>query len=264
MHAVARAPDPTAAPQPPRLLDQVRERIRYKHYSIRTEQAYVMWIRRFIRFHRLRHPREMGATEVEAFLSHLANERDVSSSTHNQAFSALLFLYGEVLGIALPWLGELKRPKRPRRLPVILTREEVLRILARMEGTAALMAQLMYGTGMRLMECARLRIMDVDLARSEIFVRHGKGGKDRVTMVPATLAQELRDQIRRARIWWEADAAQRSAGVGLPHALASKHKNAGSPGNGSGCFPRRRSRAIPARPSERTSVPYKSSWATGT
>jgi integrase len=156
------------------LLDQVRERIRYKHYSFRTEQAYLMWIRRFIRFHALRHPREMGAAEIEAFLSHLANERDVSSSTHNQAFSALLFLYGEVLGITLPWLGEIKRPKRPRRLPVILTREEVRRILGHMDGTPGLMAKLMYGTGIRLMECARLRMRDLDLPRNEIVARQGR------------------------------------------------------------------------------------------
>jgi integrase len=138
-----------------------------------------MWIRPFIRFHALRHPREMGAAEIEAFLSHLANERDVSSTTHNQAFSALLFLYGEVLGITLPWLGEIKRPKRPRRLPVILTREEVRRILGHMDGTPGLMAKLMYGTGIRLMECARLRMRDLDLPRNEIVVRQGKGGKDR-------------------------------------------------------------------------------------
>ena len=128
-------------PAAPKLLDRVRWHLRVKRYSIRTEQAYLMWIRRFIRFHALRHPREMGATEIEAFLSHLANDRNVSSSTHNQAFSALLFLYGEVLGITLPWLGEIKRPKRPRRLPVILTREEVRRILGHMEGTPRLMAQ---------------------------------------------------------------------------------------------------------------------------
>ena len=229
MHAEARPLTlPPGAPSPPRLLDQVRERIRYKHYSFRTEQAYLMWIRRFIRFHALRHPREMGAAEIEAFLSHLANERDVSSSTHNQAFSALLFLYGEVLGITLPWLGEIKRPKRPRRLPVILTREEVRRILGHMDGTPGLMAKLIYGTGMRLMECARLRVKDVDLARSEIVVRQGKGGKDRVTMVPASLARELRAQVGRARIRWEADVAECRPGVELPHALARKYSNAGS------------------------------------
>jgi integron integrase len=229
MHAEAGPPAPTSVPaHPPRLLDQVRERIRYKHYSIRTEQAYVMWIRQFIRFHHLRHPREMGATEVEAFLSHLADDRDVSSATHNQAFSALLFLYGEVLGITLPWLGELKRPKRARRVPVILTRDEVRLILRHMEGTPALMSQLMYGTGMRLMECARLRIKDVDLARHEIVVRQGKGGKDRITMVPASLADELRRQIGRARIRWEADVAERRPGVELPHALALKYRSAGS------------------------------------
>ncbi len=161
----------------PRLLDLVRARIRYMHYSYRTEQAYVAWIRRFIHFHGLRHPREMGAPEIEAFLSHLANERDVAASTHNQALSALLFLYGEVLGLELPWLGEIERPKRPQRLPVVLTRDEVRLVLAQIDGVHGLLARLLYGTGMRMMECVRLRVKDLDLARCEIVVRQGKGGK---------------------------------------------------------------------------------------
>lgn len=238
---------PAVTPAPRRLLDQVRERIRYKHYSIRTEQAYVMWIRRFIRFHDLRHPRDMGALDVEAFLSHLANERDVSSSTHNQAFSALLFLYGEVLGIKLPWLGELKRPKRPKRLPVILTREEVRLILRQIEGTPGLMAQLMYGTGMRLMECARLRIKDVDLARHEIVLRQGKGGKDRVTMVPPSLAEPLRQQIGRARVRWRRTSR---SGARASSCRTRLHPSTGAlaiHGHGSGFFRPRRCRAIRGR-----------------
>jgi len=156
------------ARSPRTLLDAVRERIRYRHYSYRTEEAYVGWVRRFVAFHGRRHPREMGAAEIEAFLNDLANERDAAASTHNQALSALLFLYGEVLGVELPWLGDIHRPKQPRRLPVVLTRQEVRDVLAHMDGCAGLMATLLYGTGMRLMECSRLRVKDVDLARGEI------------------------------------------------------------------------------------------------
>jgi len=155
----------------PRLLEVVRERIRYRHFSYRTEQAYVGWVRRYIGFHGRRHPREMGAPEIESFLNHLANERNVAASTHNQALSALLFLYGDVLGIELPWLGEIERPKRPSRLPVVLSRDEVRALLAQLDGLPALMAALLYGTGLRLMECVRLRVKDLDLDRGEILVR---------------------------------------------------------------------------------------------
>ena len=210
-----------------RLLDQVRQKIRYKHYSYRTEQAYVAWIRQFIHYHGIRHPREMGGPEVEAFLNYLVNVRDVASSTHSQALSALLFLYGEVLGIELPWLGEITRPKRPRRLPVVLRRDEVRMVLANLDGLYALMASLLYGTGMRLIECVRLRVKDVDLERHEIVVRSGKGRKDRVTMVPATLAPDLRRQLARARAFWQADFKDEDVpGVELPHALALKYPRA--------------------------------------
>ncbi len=167
---------------PPKLLDQVRDRIRVKHYSIRTETQYVQWVKRFILFHNKRHPQEMGTEEVEAFLTHLAVDGHVSASTQNQALSALLFLYKEVLGIDLPWLDKVVRAKQPRRLPVVLTRTEVREVLARMKGVYRLMANMLYGTGMRLMECVRLRVKDVDFERSEILIRDGKGGKDRVTM----------------------------------------------------------------------------------
>lgn len=224
----APAPAGSASARTPRtLVDAVRQRIRYRHYSYRTEEAYVGWVRRFVAFHERRHPRELGAAEIEAFLNHLANERNAAASTHNQALSALLFLYGEVLGVELPWLGEIDRPKRPRRLPVVLTRQEVREVLARMEDGAGLMAALLYGTGMRLMECARLRVKDVDLARGEITVRHGKGGRDRVTMVPRTLAEPLRRQIAQARIAWQDDRARRTPGVELPGALAVKYPRAG-------------------------------------
>ena len=220
------SPNSDDQPARPRLLAQVRARIRYKHYSYRTEQAYVGWIRQYIHFHGLRHPRELGAPEIEGFLNHLANERNAASSTHNQALSALLFLYGEVLDVELPWLGEIARPKRPRRLPVVLTREEVRMILAQLEGTYSLMARLLYGTGMRLMECVRLRVKDLDLKRHEIVVRQGKGGKDRITMVPAALLPELRNQVARAKIYWQTDVRSDRFGVELPYALAAKYPNA--------------------------------------
>jgi site-specific recombinase XerD len=171
------------------LLDQLRDRLRLRHYSLRTEQAYIHWVKRYILFHGKRHPAEMGKAEVEAFLTHLAVERHVAASTQTQALSALLFLYKEVLGVELPWLSELTRAKRPARLPTVLTREEV-RLLLRCvdEPTLALVIRLLYGTGMRLLEALRLRVKDVEFARREILVRDGKGGKDRVTMLPASLA----------------------------------------------------------------------------
>lgn len=165
----------TSTPQSPKLLDQVRDRIRVKHYSIRTETQYLQWIRRFILFHDKHHPRDMGAVEVEAFLTHLAVEGNVAASTQNQALSALLFLYREVLGINLPWLDGVVRAKLPQRLPVVLTRQEVSGLLDRMNGLHGMMARLLYGTGMRLMECVRLRVKDVDFEQAEIVVRDGKG-----------------------------------------------------------------------------------------
>ncbi|MBN8479126.1 MAG: integron integrase [Burkholderiales bacterium] len=222
------APGHRAAPgAQPRLLDQVREAIRYRHYSYRTEQAYVEWVRRFVRFHSLRHPREMGGDEVAAFLGHLAVEREVAASTHQQALSALLFLYRDVLGVELPWLGEIVRPRKPRRLPVVLSVDETRTLLAHLEGTHRLMARLLYGTGMRLMECLRLRVKDVDPGRREIVVRQGKGGRDRVTMLPQALLGEVVDQVARARSLWVADRAAGDRGVELPYALGRKYPEAG-------------------------------------
>lgn len=179
-------------PEGIRLLDQVRGKIRLKHYSIRTEQAYVDWIKRFIFHFGKRHPRELGAVEVEEFLTHLAVADKVAASTQNQAKSALLFLYKEVLGIELPWLDNIERAKAPKRLPVVLTRTEVQALLTRLDGSHWLMASLLYGAGLRLMECLRLRVKDVDFARKEILVRDGKGFKDRVTMLPVALRVPLR------------------------------------------------------------------------
>lgn len=197
-------------PQSSTLLGRLREVIRYKHYSIRTEATYVEWVRRFLAFHGGRHPREMGADEVRAFLRHLAVEQNVAVSTHQQALSALLFLYREVLAIDLPWLGELERPKKPVRKPVVLSRSEIGRLLAAMEGTHALMARLLYGTGMHLMECVRLRVKDVDFERGELTIRQGKGGKDRLTMLPVSLAPNLRAHLARVRALWEGRSSSRT------------------------------------------------------
>jgi len=197
-----------------------------KHYSIRTETQYLQWIRRFILFHDKRHPRDMGAAEVEAFLTHLAVEGQVAAATQNQALSALLFLYREVLGINLPWLDGVVRAKLPQRLPVVLTRQEVCSLLDRMNGLHGMMARLLYGTGMRLMECVRLRVKDVDFEQSEIVVRDGKGAKDRVTMLPQSLIRPLQDHLRWRRQLFDDDKATGRAAVYLPNALDRKYPNA--------------------------------------
>ncbi|WP_300455531.1 integron integrase [Accumulibacter sp.] len=217
-------PDATQnTPSEPKLLDQLRDRIRLKHYSIRTEAQYVQWARRFILFHGKRHPRDMGAREVEAFLTHLAVEGRVAAATQNQALSALLFLYREVLGIDLPWLDGVVRAKRPARLPVVLSGNEVHRVLDRMPGVHGLLARLLYGSGMRLMEGVRLRVKDIDFERREILVRDGKGVKDRVTMLPETLIVELREHLLRRRRLFEDDLRLGKAGVYLPFALERKY-----------------------------------------
>jgi integron integrase len=210
----------------PRLLDRVRDRARLKHYSIRTEQTYVEWVRRFVVFHGGRHPRELGPGEVEAFLTHLAVEGRVAASTQNQAKSALLFLYREVLGAELPWLDGVESAKRPSRLPVVLTPEEVRAVLMRVDGTSALILRLLYGTGMRILECLRLRVKDVDFARREILVRDGKGAKDRVTVLPARIARSLREHLVRVRDLHRTDLAEGCGEVYLPYALARKYPNA--------------------------------------
>jgi len=216
------------ATHPPKLLDQVRDKIRVRHYSIRTETQYVQWVKRFILFHGKRHPQEMGAVEVEAFLTHLAVEGNVSASTQNQALSALLFLYREVLGVELPWLDNVVRAKKPQRLPTVLSRDEVAQVLERMDGVYGLMARLLYGTGMRLMECCRLRVKDIDFGRREILIRDGKGGKDRVTMLPDTLVQTLQVYLAKRRLLYQDDLAKGMAEVFLPDALARKYPSAAS------------------------------------
>ncbi len=211
---------------PPKLLDQVRDKIRVKHYSIRTETQYLHWIKRFIFFHGKQHPRDLGAAEVESFLSHLATEGNVSASTQNQALSALLFLYREVMGIVLPWMDTMVRAKKPQRLPVVLNRSEVALVLERMDGVYGLMARLLYGTGMRLMECCRLRVKDVDFGQLEILIREGKGAKDRVTMLPSTLILPLQEHLAKRRRLYEDDFAKGMAEVFLPDALARKYPKA--------------------------------------
>ena len=210
----------------PRLLDEVRRLLRLNHYSVRTEQAYVGWVRRFIVANGKRHPREMGAAEVERFLSNLAVRGAVAASTQNQALSALLFLYRGVLGIDLPWMENLVRAKRPRRLPVVLSQADVRRLLTAMDGRSWLLASLLYGTGMRLMECLRLRVKDVDFERHEITIRDGKGGKDRRTMLPRSLVEPLQREIERARSLHQEDLAAGFGATSLPHALARKYPRA--------------------------------------
>ena len=205
----------------------MRDAIRAKHYSIRTEQAYVDWSKRFILFHNKRHPSAMREREVGEFLNHLAIHQKVSSSTHNQALSALVFLYGQVLGIQLGTIEKLERPKRPKRLPVVLTRDEVRRLLAQMDGATALMAQLLYGAGLRLMDCLRLRVKDIDFGYNQIVVRDGKGNKDRVTVLPASIREALKQQLERAKKIHEQDLAEGFGDVYLPDALDRKYPNAG-------------------------------------
>lgn len=221
------SPGPRPPLQSRRLLDQLRERLRYMHYSLRTEQTYLYWVCWFIRFHGLRHPRKMGRPEVEAFLTMLANDRKVAPSTHRQALSALLYLYKEVLDCELPWMNEIGRPVPTRRVPSVLTRDEVQNVLALMQGVTGLLARLLYGTGMRHMEGLSLRVKDVDFDRHVIIVRDGKGGKDRVVMLPRSLEQPLRDQMAAARALWAADRAANRPGVYLPHALEAKYPRAG-------------------------------------
>ena len=219
--------DDKPSPVPsPKLLDQVRGKIRLKHYSIRTEQAYTDWIKRFILFHRKRHPKNMGAQDVEAFLTHLAVQGRVAASTQNQAKSALLFLYKEVLGIELPWLDNVERAKTPKRLPVVLTRDEVQAVLTRLKGTHWLISSLLYGTGLRIMEGVRLRVKDVEFTRREILVRDGKGFKDRVTMLPATLVAPLKQHLQRVKALHQQDLEAGFGAVYLPYALDKKYLNA--------------------------------------
>lgn len=219
---------PSTAPAPrPGLLAAMREHLRLKHYSIRTERSYVSWIKRYIHFHDKRHPRDMGKVEIEAFLTSLAVDRNVAAATQNQALSALLFLYREVLDISLPWLDDVVRAKRPARLPVVLTRNEVAKLRAEIrDPQISLIVDLLYGAGLRLMEAVRLRVKDVELERAEVLVRDGKGGKDRITMLPGRLVEIVRAQLALARSVHDTDLRAGHGRVWLPHALATKYPGA--------------------------------------
>src|SRR5436190_20074448 len=218
---------PPADKEPKKLVERFRAAIRERHYSRRTEKTYWYWIRYYIFFHRKRHPAEMGAAQVTAFLSWLATERNVAAATQNQALSALLFLYKRVLGQDLPWLGEVVHAKRPVRLPVVLTEGEVARLLDHVEGGARLMVALLYGAGLRQAECLALRVKDVDFAYRQILVRDGKGGKDRVTMLPENILQPLQAHLGKVRALHRRDLAEGYGEVRLPHALARKYPRAG-------------------------------------
>src|SRR3954462_3222669 len=210
----------------PKLLDQVRGVIRSKHYSRRTEETYVDWITRYVRFHKTQHPRELGSADITAFLTHLAVDLDVAASTQNQARSALLFLYREVLGIAVDAPRNVVAAKMPRRLPTVLTRDEVRAVLGQMSGDSRLMAQLLYGSGLRLMECLRLRVKDLDFAQHQLTIRDGKGMHDRVTMLPDALTAPLQFHLQLVRQLFDEDVEHGYGEVYLPFALERKYQNA--------------------------------------
>src|ERR1041384_3882633 len=218
---------PGAGPAGTKLLTQMRQAMRVRRYSRRTERAYVAWVRRYVRFHDLRHPADLGQNEVTAFLTHLAESLKVSASTQNQALAALLFLYGEVLQRPVGWLAALVRAPDKKRLPVVLTRDEVKAILAHLRGTPLLVAQLLYGTGLRLLEALTLRVKDLDFARHEIIVRGGKGDRDRVTVLPQAVAESLRKHLVAVRGQHQQDVAAGAGEVALPAALAIKYPGAG-------------------------------------
>jgi len=231
--------------RPRRLLDQVRDAVRVRHYSYRTEQAYVGWVRRFVVFHAKRHPAEMGVAEIRRFLTALAVDRQVSASTQNQALAALLFLYRDVLGCDPGLIDDVVRAKRPQRLPVVLTRREVDALLACLEGAMWLLAVLLYGGGLRVIEALRLRVHDLDFERGEILVRHGKGGKDRVTVLPGITAAPLAAHLDRVRSRHSADIAAGSARCGCPMRWRASIRTPGANGDGSGSFRRLGSAPIP-------------------
>jgi integron integrase len=211
----------------PRLMDQVRHALRVHHYSLRTEQAYIQWIRRYIFFHNKRHPREMGADEIASFLSHLAVNKHVSASTQNQALSALLFLYKKVLNVEPDWVENVVRAKRAKRLPVVLSRETVTRLLSQIDDPYRLICWLMYGTGLHLYEALTLRVKDIDFDQNQIIVRAGKGNKDRVTVLPLRLVEPLQEQLNKSRVFYEKDRHNAAPGVYLPYALERKYPRAG-------------------------------------
>jgi integron integrase len=213
-------------PKPPTLVSVVREKLRLRHYSLRTEKSYVGWIRRYIRFCGGRHPRDLGPGEITTYLTHLAVDLKVAAATQNQALQALLFLYRDVLGIELPHLDQMVRAYRPQRLPVVLSRDEVRRVFAGLRGRSRLIAGLLYGSGLRLVEALELRVKDVDLERRELTVRHGKGGKDRRTVIPQELLEPLRNHLAGLASWFERERSAGAPGVQVPNAMKGKQPGA--------------------------------------
>ena len=214
------------SPNPPKLIDQLVEAMRTRHYSPRTEQAYVSWVKRYIRFHKMRHPKDMGEPEINAFLTHLATDSKVSASTQNQALSALLFLYRYVFGIDIGDLGDVVRARKSQRVPIVMTRDETRAVLSKMSGDTKLMASLLYGSGLRLSECLTLRVQDLDFDGGQITVFNGKGNKDRVTMLPEGLKEPLRAHLQRIRAMHTADLADGCGRVQIPEALERKYPGA--------------------------------------
>lgn len=243
--SASRSPRSHGAPDAkPKLLDRLRSAIRARHYSRSTEKAYVNWVKRYVRYNGLRHPDEMGAAEVTAFLSGLATQGRVSASTQNQALSAILFLYGNVLEKNLEWMDSIVRAKRPLRVPVVMTREEVRKVLGNMTGTPWIMASLLYGSGLRVMECIRLRVKDVDLDRNEITVRSGKGDKDRVTVLPVSLKPILLKHLQSVKRRHESDLERGRGCVELPNALDRKYPGAEREWGWQWLFPAARTYAV--------------------
>jgi len=230
MHADTELPvvvgEPSLAQQR-RLLPSLRDALRLRRYSLKTDKAYVHWVKRYVRFHRMCHPKDMGAREVTAFLNHLASERQVAAATQNQALAALLFLYRVVLGIELPWLDELVRAKTAKRLPTVLTRDEVQAILAHLSGTRWLLVNLLYGAGLRLNECLSLRVKDIDFAGGKLIIRQGKGNKDRVTLLPQRLKPVLSAHMDKVKELHTEDLARGLGEAPMPQALAGKYPKAG-------------------------------------
>lgn len=237
MSATLPVEDPGSVDTRPRLLDEMRKVARMRHLSLRTEQAYISWVRRYIRFHNKRHPREMGEAEIRAFISHLAVERDITASTQTVALSALLFLYRDVLKKELPYVSNIERAHKPKRLPVVFTRDETKHVLAHLKGTHWLVAGLLYGSGLRLMETLRLRVKDLDFSSAQLIVRDGKGAKDRITMLPAKLMLPLTRHLQRVRLLHEEDLAHGFGEVFLPYALARKYPQAAKQWNWQYIFP---------------------------
>lgn len=227
IYGVRTIADPPAKSAPPKLLQRVRNAVRARHYSPRTEQAYVAWTRRFVVFHGMRHPRTMGADEVREFLTYLAVDRCVSSSTQSQALSGILFLYRDVLDMDIGWVSDVERSKKPKKLPVVLSRDEVKSVLRHMRGATLLMASLMYGSGLRLSECMNLRVKELDFDRGLIMVRGGKGAKDRVALLPDSVKLQLKSQLERVRQLHESDLKRRDVEASLPDGLARKYTAAG-------------------------------------